>query len=335
MRLIRVPVAILLTLSMPNLALAAVPPPPSGPATQPQPQPQPQPEAQPTAPTEMTEEQKTELAKTKYEEAEALFKQSRWAEAVPLYEEAYYLLPGKHGFAHKVGVSAFNAGDCNKANTYLKHFIQYADPEKNADKFEEAKQILGEISVSGCATATPTTTTGNPNNTTEPTDIENPLGESSSEIRANEKAEVLETKKKEKRGLLLGGSVLTAFGVVGLGIGFAGLGVASSSAGSLRDLSSNQTVTGFPVGDYECRNVDASDCPSKLESKLKVGNGLAYGGMIGGGILTAAGVAMLAIYLVNKKKNSSSLANKGKPQLTGIAPALLPGGMGAFAEVRF
>jgi hypothetical protein len=333
MRLIRVPVAILLTLSMPSLALAQVPPPPSGPATQPQPQPQPEVQPQPQ-PTELTEDQKTELAKVKFMEAEELSKQGRWAESVPLYEEAYYLVPGKHGFAHKVGVAAFNAGDCNKANTYLKHFIQYGDPEKAADKFEEAKQILGEISVSGCATATTDTTTTT-TTTADPVDNENPLGESSTEIRQHEAAEARTTAKNEKRGLLLGGAVLTAFGVVGLAVGFAGLGVASGSAGSLRDLSSNQTITGFPVGDYECRNVDASDCPSKLEGKLALGNGLAYGGLIGGGVLTGVGVALLAVYMINKKKNAGSLANQGKPQLTGVAPTLLPGGMGAMAELRF
>jgi hypothetical protein len=212
--------------------------------------------------------------------------------------------------------------------------MQSGAPEKNGDKFEEARQILGEISVSGCATATTTTTTTN-TNTAEPVDNENPLGDSSTEIRQHEAAEARQTAKSEKRGLLLGGAVLTSFGVVGLAVGIAGLGVASGSAGSLRDLSSNQTNTGFPVGDYECRNVDASDCPSKLEGKLKLGNGLAYGGLIGGGILTGVGVALLAVYMVNKKKNGGAVAKSGKPQLTGIAPALLPGGMGAVAELRF
>jgi hypothetical protein len=333
MRLIRVPVAILLTLSMPSLALAQVPPPPSGPVTQPEPQPEAQPQPQ-TQPSELTEDQKTELAKVKFMEAEELSKVGRWADSVPLYEEAYYLVPGKHGFAHKVGVAAFQAGDCNKANTYLKHFIQYGDPEKNADKFEEAKQILGEISVSGCATATTTNTTTT-NTTADPVDNENPLGDSSTEIRQQETAKARTDAKSEKRGLLIGGAVLTTFGGIGLIAGVAGLAIASGSAGSLRDLSSNQTNTGFPVGDYECRNVGASECPSKLESKLKLGNGLAYGGLIGGGLLTGVGVALLVVYMINKKKSASSTANNGKPQLTGIAPALLPGGMGGFAEVRF
>lgn len=100
---------------------------------------------------DLTEEQKTELARQLYREAEAHAAAGDWLAAVGLYEEAYYLVPGKHGFAHRVGVAAYNAGDCAKAETYLRHFLMYGDHEKQADRFEQAKQILGEISVSGCA----------------------------------------------------------------------------------------------------------------------------------------------------------------------------------------
>jgi hypothetical protein len=101
----------------------------------------------------LTEDQKAELAKQLYLEAEALAAAGDWVAAVPLYEEAYYLVPGKHGFAFKVGVAAFAAGDCDKANVYLRHFSSYGDPVKNSDKIEESKSILGEISVSGCASS--------------------------------------------------------------------------------------------------------------------------------------------------------------------------------------
>jgi hypothetical protein len=100
--------------------------------------------------SELSEDQKAELAKQRYLEAEALAAAGDWVAALPLYEEAYYLVPGKHGFAHKVGVAAFAAGDCDKANAYLRHFLRYGDPDKNADKFAEAESILGEISISGC-----------------------------------------------------------------------------------------------------------------------------------------------------------------------------------------
>jgi hypothetical protein len=103
--------------------------------------------------SELTEEQKSELAKQIYLEAEALAAAGDWVAALPLYEEAYYLVPGKHGFAHKVGVAAFAAGDCDKASVYLRHFLSYGDPDKSADKFARAKQILGEISISGCASS--------------------------------------------------------------------------------------------------------------------------------------------------------------------------------------
>ena len=334
MRLIRVPVALLLTCSMPGVALAQVPPPPSSAAPTPTPtaEPAPAPVA-PVAPTEETEEQKAQKAKEKYVEAEGLFNAGRYAESVPLYEEAYYLVPGKHGFAYKVGIAAWNASDCDKANTYLKHFLQYGDPEKYADKINESKQILGEISVSGCATPTPTTTTTTTTNEVE--DTENPLGESSTDMRHGEAKKAREDKKAEKRGLLTGGAVLAGFGVAGLAVGFIGLGMASGSAGTLRDLSSNQTNSGFPVGDYSCFDLPKSECPYDLEKRLATGNTLAYIGLGVGGAALAAGAAMLAIYFVNKKKNGGAVEAETDPSLSSIGPMMLPGGAGAAAEIRF
>jgi hypothetical protein len=336
MRSLRVSVAILLTLSLsavvPGQAFAQVPPPPSDPAadnTRAQPQPQ-----------ELTEAEKEEKAKSLYVQAEGLAAQDRWTEAVPLYEDAYYLVPGKHGFAHKVGVAAWRAGDCNKANEYLKHFLTYADPEKLADKFDEAKQILGEISVSGCATEdTSTTTTATK---AEPTDVEVApgLGESTTEIRQTEAKKARDTKKDEKRGLLIGGAVLTGVGVVGVSLGIAGLAIANSSANTLRSLSSNATITGFPVGDYSCRNVGPSECPADLERRMRTGNALGYVGLGVGGAALAGGVAMLAIYMVSRKRSGgleqAAKSNDAGVQLSGLGPMLVPGGGGgAMVEVRF
>ncbi|WP_106090044.1 hypothetical protein [Enhygromyxa salina] len=326
---------------MPSVALAQVPPPPSGPvAPQPQPQPTAQPDPQPTAqpqPTgELSEDEKVEQAKQKYMQAEGLANQGRWVEAVPFYEEAYYLVPGKHGFAHKVGVAAWNAGDCDKANSYLKHFLQYGDPEKQGDKFDEAKQILGEISVSGCATPTSTTTTTT-TNTSEPTDNDNPLDDSTTVVRQQEAKKAREAKKSEKRGLLVGGAVLTGFGIAGVAVGITGLAIASGSANQLGELSTNQTNSGFPVGDYACRDDDAG-CPSQLESRMATGNTLGYVGLIVGGVALGAGAAMLAVYMINKKKSgggTTASIGKRKVELTALGPSLLPGGAGAVAELRF
>lgn len=333
MRRLRVPVALTLCLAMPGVAFAQVPPPPSGPAAS-------EPAAAPEPDPELSEEEKIALAKDRYVAAEQLSGEGRWAEAVPLYEEAYYLVPGKHGFAHKVGVAAFNAGDCDKANSYLKHFLKYGDPEKHGDKIAEAKQILGEISVSGCAsdsgTGTGTTTTDN----STPTDEEDPLGDSTKVERQHEAAEARQAKKNEKRGLLIGGSVLTGVGVAGVAVGIAGLAIAGSSRNTLIDLSTNQTQTGFPTGDYACRNVSSDQCPFELERQLRTGNIMGYVGLGVGGASLAAGVAMLAIYMVNKKKNgpveeSDPNAEPGV-EISAIGPMLMPGGGGgATLELRF
>ena len=335
MRFIRVPVALLLSVSMPGLALAQVPPPPSGPA-EPQPETQPEPDASIPTHDDLSEDEKIALAKEKYIAAEQAAADGDWEAAVPLYEEAYYLVPGKHGFAHKVGTAAWNMGDCNKAQTYLKHFLQYSDPERQGDKIDEAKQILGEISVSGCATEEPTpATTGGAGSTADPADTENPLDGSSRNQRADEAAKARQRKKDEKRGLLIGGAVLTSLGVAGLATGATGLGLAGSSANSLQDLSSNNTNTGFPRGDFACRGVTGPDCPFELENRLRTGNILGYVGFGVGGAALIGGVAMLAIWGANKKKRGGA-QEQASAELTGVAPMFLPGGGGgAMAEIRF
>lgn len=338
--ILRVPVALALTLSVPNVALAGtvpelgrfalaqVPPAPGGPADPP-----PQDES-------LSEEEKAEKAKELYLQAEGLAAEGRWAESVPIYEEAYYLVPGKHGFAHKVGVAAWNAQDCNKANEYLKHYIKYGDEAKDADKFAEAKQILGEISVSGCATEDTTTTTTAQTTTTVVEDPDdNPIITSSSQERQEANRAEQERVKSEKRGLLIGGSVLAGIGVAGVAVGIAGLAIANGSATSLRDLSSNKTTSGFPQGDYACRGVAASECPFDLEKRMRTGNVLGYVGLGVGGAALIGGAAMLAIYFVNKKKNSNKAVEPtptaGGTEFSGLGPMLVPGGGGAMAEIRF
>lgn len=96
----------------------------------------------------MTEEQKTEKAKEIYLEAEELAKAGDWATAAKKYEEAYYLVPGKHGFAFKVGNAAHKAGECEMAEQYLQHFQTYADAEKHAKQLKETKKILAKTA--GC-----------------------------------------------------------------------------------------------------------------------------------------------------------------------------------------
>lgn len=322
---LRAPVALALILSMPSLALAQVPPPPTEAAPKVD-------ESISGASENMSEEEKTERAKTLFSDAEGLAGQEKWAEAVPLYEEAYYLVPGKHGFAHKVGFAAWKAGDCNKADTYLKHFITYGDPEKQADKIAEAKIILGEISVSGCATTSTTTTTTTTNSNTTPEEEENPLGDSTKASRQDEAKGARDAKKNEKRGLLIGGAVLISVGVIGVGAGAAGLGISAGAGKQLTQLSTNDTNTGFPVGDYSCRDTGEA-CPFDLERKMKAMNGLAYAGFGIGGAALIGGIAMIAIYSSSKKKNGPM--EVGNAEVTALGPTFLRGGAGAMAEIRF
>jgi Flp pilus assembly protein TadD len=96
----------------------------------------------------MSEDERLDKAKGLYLEAEGLAKAKDWEAAEAKYEEAYYLVPGKHGFAFKVGKSAFEAGHCEKAEQYLTHFQTYGDPKKQSDLMKEAKQILAKTA--GC-----------------------------------------------------------------------------------------------------------------------------------------------------------------------------------------
>jgi hypothetical protein len=323
MRLLRIPVALLLCLSLPGIALAQVPPPPKGPA-KPQPEPEPAPEPEP----ELSDAEKEEKAKNLYMEAEALAKEDKWAEAVPLYEQAYYLVPGKHGFAHKVGIATWKIGDCNKAKEYLTHFVTYAEGDKFAEKRDEAQAILDEIEAKQCATVEPEPEPEPEPEATDaenPIDAENPLGEDTGPTKAG---------PKEKKGLLIGGAVLIVLGAGGIGAGAAGVAMASGAGGSLDELSSNQTNTGYPTGDYACRD---GECPPDLEAELQTGKLIATVGFAAGGALLVTGVALIAVHAVKKKKGGGAAKAQAPAnvQLTAAGPMLLPGGGGAMAGIRF
>jgi uncharacterized protein HemY len=90
----------------------------------------------------MTEEDRTEQAKALYLQAEEKAGAEDWAAALPLYEQAYQMMPGKHGFALKVGDAAQKVGDCAKANQYYDHFVKYAESDKYAADIRRAKKAL-------------------------------------------------------------------------------------------------------------------------------------------------------------------------------------------------
>ncbi len=106
--------------------------------------------ATPVAEPQLSEEERLEKAKGIYKEAEAKAAEGDWPSAVNLYEQAYYLVPTKHGFALKVALAAEQVGDCAKAITYYEHFVKYADPEKYADDLSAAKKSLDGLKKKGC-----------------------------------------------------------------------------------------------------------------------------------------------------------------------------------------
>lgn len=99
---------------------------------------------------QLSEEEKLDKAKELYVEAEGKAKEEAWAEALVLYEQAYYLVPSKHGFALKVGVAAEKSGDCAKAITYYEHFLKYAEADKYADDIAKTKKSLAALQKKGC-----------------------------------------------------------------------------------------------------------------------------------------------------------------------------------------
>jgi hypothetical protein len=318
MRMLRVPVAILLTLSLPNLALAGPLDGASagafafGPAD------------------ELTEDQKADKAKGLYVEAERLAGDGNWEAAVVLYEQAYYLVPGKHGFAHKVGIASWKVHNCDKAYEYLTHFVTYGASEpKNADKIKEANGILSEIESTKCRTPEVAPEPEPEPEPVKPVEEENPF--ETGEQPDGDKPD----KQKGGKGLLIGGAVLITLGVGGVVVGAIGSSMASKAGSTLDDLSSTSTNTGYPVGDYACRDA-AQDCPTTLEGSLSTGKALTFAGFIGGGVLLVTGVALIAIHAKKSKgKKAGAAANASNVQLTGLGPALLPGGGGATASLRF
>lgn len=285
---------------------------------------------------ELSPEQKLEKAKGLYGEAEKAFAAGDYVTAVQKYEEAYFLVPEKVGFAHKVGITAWKLGDCNKADEYLKHYVQYeTNTEKNGDKIEESKKIIGEIAVSGCATPKPqpadTSGGGGGGGTTEP-NVGNDEPELTSGRDERQQSDDGGGGEKKKKGLLIGGAVMLGLGVAAAGAGAGVLGKAQSNVSKLEDLSSNATPTFFPEGNF------ADDEPYNLDKQLDTLNPVGIACLAAGGVLIAGGAALIAVHAVKQKKangNANLRRKSNAPRLTGLGVSPMPGGAAAGASIRF
>jgi hypothetical protein len=99
---------------------------------------------------EFTQEQAFQLAEVLYMRAKELEASDDHVCRLSLLEKAYYLVPGKHGFAFSVGEAAFAAGDCEKASMFLQHFLAYGGPERQQEKLARAQELVTRIETHGC-----------------------------------------------------------------------------------------------------------------------------------------------------------------------------------------
>lgn len=96
------------------------------------------------------EEAALEDAKVLYTFAEGEAEAQNWETAMYAYEDAYFLVPAKVGFAFKVGKAAFEAKRCDKASEYLNHFDRYGDPEKHEALLAESEGMQNRLETLGC-----------------------------------------------------------------------------------------------------------------------------------------------------------------------------------------
>lgn len=140
------------------------------------------------------------------------------------------------------------------------------------------------------------------------------------------------------RKLAIAGGVLVGLGAAGIGVAIGGNRMAQSATMRLRELSSNSTVTGFPVGDYACRNVPASECPPTQIARWQSGRAMWTYGMLAGTVTLTSGAVLLIVAAARGSKQSppptDEPSNVGVP-ITMVTPVWLPGGGGLSLSVRF
>ena len=306
----------------------------------------------------LTAPEKEDIARRLYIEAETHAENLEWNSAIRKYEAAYFLVPSKHGFAYKVGVTAWRVGNCQMAFEYLSHLVNYgANQDKLADKVAEGRSILAEIESSGCAKPVEPAVEADP----EPVVIEeeeepqpdsnpepvrqvmvegdNPLGPGTQNDRLAREARLSNAAKAQRRGLLISGIVISSLGALGFGAAGFLHWRSAQTANELKELSAASTATRFPSSDYACRYLSQSDpCARMLTDELNDYNlvtPIAYG--VSGG-LVAVGLTFIIIQRVKvaklRKKTDLVGSQSTRWEWTGSSPLLLPQCAGASASIR-
>src|SRR5690606_33042936 len=105
----------------------------------------------------------------------------------------------------------------------------------------------------------------------------------------------------------------------GLVVGIAGLALASSSQSKLDALASPDTVSGYPEGDYACRDVASDACPPTLESQIRGRKAMGGVGLAVGSGLLIGGAALIVLHVTKNKQGSK------QARLDGLGPVIGPG----------
>lgn len=285
-----------------------------------------------------------DIAKAKglYMQAEDFVANGNHAEAIPLYEEAYQLVPGKHGFAFKVGVSAYEVKDCVKAKKYFDHLIEYgSDQEKLAGKIKEAKSILAKIKKSKCdqpkAKAPAKPANQAPAAAPVAIDEDNPFAKPK-ELTGTEKEAADAVEKSRRRSAQTQRQVekMKSYGFLSVGAAsLVGGGVflllARQKGKRLGDLSQpSETLEFFPEGDFACRDPNAP-CPYRMTRQMRTFNIVGYA-------LLALGVASAGTgtyFLLQQRKAGKRKQEPNPGTAWRVSPYWAPGGAGATARVKF
>lgn len=269
-----------------------------------------------------------DIAKAKglYVQAEEYVANGKHAEAIPLYEEAYRLVPGKHGFAFKVGVSAYKVNDCVKAKEYLQHLLTYgSDQAKLAEKVKEAKGILAKIKKSKCdqpkAGPEKKTIEAAPVQIEEDNPFAKPKKLTGTEKQAKDAVEASRERGKRTQKQV---EKMKSYGLMGVGAasiigGVALLLLARRNGSKLGKLSQPSDALGlYPEGDYACRDPEA-DCPYKLAVNMRRLNVAGYA-LMGFGVLAIGGGTY---FWFRQRKTGKSTNAEPKPS-TPAAPKAKP-----------
>lgn len=297
-------------------------------------------------PNTLSDEQKMETAKKLYGEAEGLFAEGKFAEALTKYEAAYFqYAPSLHIFNFNIGQSAFESKDCAKAKTAFQRFLDLVPEHPNR---ADAQERLLDIERSGCAkAAAPAPAAAAAPVAAAPAaapaaDFEDGPDLSS---RSSQREEAAEKERKkmdaERKGpKWAAGIALISVGAAALVGGGVTLGIAASTNSDL-ESQMQPGPTGYPPGDYSDEQTyqkDAITLPAlNVTSGVLLGVGAAA--LVSGAVLVA---------LDNKRRKAAgggkteapaeegaTAKTRRRARLIGVSPAVFRGGGGAAAAVQF